>query len=301
MVRPVAAGARFAAPQASQGPCEIVNRDQIEPAPQMLSRRELVKLVIHFTHEKHDPGQLCVQYAGRCYRLLDIMEVTCTRCHQPVLADNCYCPACGLPQLVYSADGDNVATSPERWPEAARDASSIDWKPGMRAALVLAVPAGLLSSGVSPLGALGLFWMAGAAAWAVVLYLRSQRPAWITTGAGARLGLVTGLIAGWLAFGFSGAQLFVARAVLHQGDKIDTAWRENVDKSQQLGQQWLAQMKFPNEAEEATAQRNWMLSPEGHAGFQTLGMAWSCSLLVLFAVGGGALGARMTAKKRRQV
>jgi hypothetical protein len=228
------------------------------------------------------------------------MEVTCTRCHQTVPADSCYCPACGLPQLVYSAEAESVAPSPERLPEAARNASSIDWKPGIRAALALAVPAGLLSSGISPLSALGIFWMAGAAAWAVVLYLRSQRPSWITVGAGARIGLVTGLIAGWLAFGFSGAQLFVARVAMHQGDKIDSTWRENVDRSQQLGQQWLAQMKMPSEAAEATAQRNWMLSPEGHAGFQTLGMVWSCSMLVLFAVAGGALGARMASRQRRQ-
>lgn len=229
------------------------------------------------------------------------MELSCTRCHQTVPADSCYCPACGLPQLVYSSDNENAAVSPERWSETVvRDASSIDWKPGIRSAVALAVPAGLLSSGVSPLGSLGLFWMASGAAWAVVLYLRSQRPAWITIGAGARIGLVTGLIAGWLAFGFSGAQMFVARVALHQGDKIDTVWRENVDRSQRLGQQWLAQMKMPTETAEASAQRNWMLSPEGHAGFQTLGMVWSCSLLVLFAVGGGALGARMASRNRRK-
>jgi hypothetical protein len=227
------------------------------------------------------------------------MEITCTRCHQPVPDSSCYCPACGLPQLVYPTDGSNVPPASERWPEAARDASSIDWKLGMRAALALAVPAGLLSSGISPLSVLGIFWMTGAAAWAVLLYMRKQRPAWITLGAGARVGLVTGLIAGWLAFGLSGAELFVARVVLHQGNQIDTAWKESVNTSQEKAQQWFAQMNIPNDAAQASAQRNWMLSPEGHAGFQTLGLAWSCSLLVLFAVGGGALGARMISRTRR--
>jgi hypothetical protein len=228
------------------------------------------------------------------------METTCTRCHQPVPADSCYCPACGLPQLVYSAEaGSVVPTASERWPETIRDASSIDWKPGMRAALALAVPAGLLSSGISPLSVLGIFWMAAASAWAVTLYLRSQRPAWITAGAGARIGLVTGLIAGWLAFGISGAGLFVTRVILHQGGQIDSAWREFVEKDQQLSQQWLTQMSVPTEAAQLNAQKNWMLSPEGHAGFQTVGLVWDCALLVLFASAGGALGARMLARRRR--
>jgi hypothetical protein len=228
------------------------------------------------------------------------MEITCNRCHQAVPADSCYCPACGLPQLVYSSEGEAaVPPSSERWPEPVRDASSIDWKPGVRAALTLAVPAGLLSSGISPLGVLRVFWMLGAAAAAVVLYMRSQRSAWITIGAGARIGLVTGLIAAWLAFGVSGAGLFVARVVLHHGDQIDATWRDNVNASQQMTQQWLAQMNLPNDVAQASAQRNWMLSSEGHAGFETASLVWSCFLLVLFAVGGGALSARMQARRRR--
>jgi hypothetical protein len=227
------------------------------------------------------------------------METTCNRCHQPVPAESCYCPSCGLPQLVYAAEAGNPPASSDRGPEITRDASSIDWKPGMRAALAFAVPAGLLSSGISPVSSLGILWMAGAAIWAVIVYMRSQRPAWITMGAGARIGLVTGLIAGWLAFGFSGAGLFVTRVVMHQGNQIDSAWKQFVDKDQELSQQWLKQMSVPTDAAQLNAQRNWMLSPEGHAGFQTLGLVWDCVLLVLFAIAGGAIAARITARRRR--
>ncbi len=118
----------------------------------------------------------------------------------------------------------------------------MDWKPGLRAALLLAIPAGILSSGLSPVGVLGLFWMAAAAAWAVVLYVRKQKPAWITIGAGARIGLVTGLLAGWLAFSISGGALFVQRYVLHQSSQLDGEWKSRVDMSQQLTQQWTAGM-----------------------------------------------------------
>lgn len=228
------------------------------------------------------------------------MEMTCSRCHQPVPGESCYCPACGLPQLVYSSEGESVPPASEKWPEPARDAASIDWKFGMRAALALGVPAGLLCSGISPLALLGIFWMTGAAAWAVILYMKSQGPGWITIGAGARIGLVTGLIAAWLAFGVSGVGLFVGRVVMHQGNQLDAAWRETVEMSHQKEKQWLAQMNIPNDQGQADAQRSLMLSPEGHAGFQTLGLLWSGSLLVLFGVGGGALGARMASRNRRQ-
>lgn len=230
------------------------------------------------------------------------MEVTCTRCHQTIQTDDCYCPACGLPQLLYTADGPPGQAQPEQWNEAVRDASEVAWKPALRAALILAVPAGLLSSGVSPLGYLGLFWMAAAASWAVVLYMRSQKPAWITIGAGARIGLVTGLLGGWLAFSASGGTLFVERYVLHQSSQIDTEWKTRVGMSQQLTQQWTSGMQAADAAQAQAAQAHvlaFMLSPEGHAGIETFGFVIDSLFLILFAVAGGALGARLVARNRR--
>jgi RNA polymerase subunit RPABC4/transcription elongation factor Spt4 len=226
------------------------------------------------------------------------MEITCYRCHQSIQADNCYCPVCGLPQLTYSAEGVTVPTASENWPEAVRDASSIDWKSGMRAAVIFAVPAGLFSSGISPLSPFGLVWMTTGAALAVLAYIRSQKPAWITIGAGARIGLVTGLLAAWVAFGISGTGLYLERTVFHQSSAIDSDWKERVDASQQLTEKWAAQMGV-TDAAQVNAQRNWMLSPEGRAGFQTFGVATNCIFLVFFAMGGGALGARFLVRSRR--
>jgi hypothetical protein len=231
------------------------------------------------------------------------MEITCNRCHQTVQAENCYCPACGLPQLVYASDGPPGQTQPERWDETIRDASSVEWKPALRAALMMAIPAGVLSSEASPTGHLGLLWMTAAAAWAVVLYMHSQRPAWITLGAGARIGLVTGLLGGWLAFGISGGALFVERFVLHQSSQIDAEYSSIfVDRFQQRTQQSMAGM---GQADAAQAQavfgsmQTWMQSPEGHAGMWAGSIAVSSLFFLLFAIGGGALGARMQARSRR--
>ena len=230
------------------------------------------------------------------------MEITCARCHQTVQAEDCFCPSCGLPQLVYTAEAVNSTTQADRWTEAARDASMVAWKPAMRAAFLLAVPAGLLSSGLSPVGFFGLFWMAAAAAWAVVVYVRGQTPAWITIGAGARIGLVTGLFAAWLAFSISGGTLFVERVFLHQAGQIDSDWKTRVITSQQMTRQWAVGLE-QNDAAQAQNLRAqvqaWMLSPWGHAGIEVFSLAFNAVFLLFFAAGGGALGARVLARTRR--
>jgi hypothetical protein len=174
----------------------------------------------------------------------------------------------------------------------------VDWKPALRTAILLAIPAGLLSCGISPVGMLGLFWMSAAAAWAVTLYVRSKAPSWITTGAGARIGLVTGLIAGAVAFSVSGGALFAQRFVLHQAGAIDTEWNARVEASHQLTQQLAMQMGVLDAAR-LQAQKALMLSPEGHAGIEAFGMASNALFLLLFAAGGGAMGARLLARSRR--
>jgi hypothetical protein len=199
-----------------------------------------------------------------------------------------------LPQLVYATDGSSGQVPPERQDEEVRDASSIYWKPALGAALKLAIPAGVLCALLSPLGVFGSFWMAVAATWAVALYLRSQRPAWITIGAGARIGLVTGLLGGWLAFGVSSGRLFIQRFVLHQSIQIDANWKAIVEASQQL----TVQMGFSDTAQ-MQSQKAFMLSPEGHAGFTAISLVFNAVFLTLFAIAGGALGARMLGRSRQ--
>jgi hypothetical protein len=226
------------------------------------------------------------------------MEITCIRCHQPVEAESCYCPTCGLPQLVYASENGGGPAQLERSNETVRDASSVEWKPALRVATLLAIPAGLLSCGISPVGMLGLFWMSAAAAWAVTLYVRGQRPAWITTGAGARIGLVTGLLAAALAFAVGGGALFLERFAFHQSGLIDTEWKTRVEASNQLTQQLATQMGVLDQAQ-LQAQKNMMMSPEGHAGIEAFGMASNSLFLLLFASAGGAMGARVLARSRR--
>jgi hypothetical protein len=228
------------------------------------------------------------------------MEITCTRCHQTIQADNCYCPTCGLPQLVWSSEGGTSVGVAERLNEPVRDASSVDWKVALRAVLMLAIPAGVLSSEATPFGLFGMFWMAGAALLAVLVYMRRRRPGWITMGAGARIGLVTGLLGGWMAFAISGSALYVQRFVFHQADQIDGDWKTALLASQAMTQQWMAGMTTPEIAQAQTAKSLAIaLSPEGHAAWAAVGFAGDAMFLLFFAVAGGALGARIMARAKR--
>lgn len=225
------------------------------------------------------------------------MEISCNRCHQTVQAENCYCPSCGMPQLLYAADAPMGQAQPAHWDEAVPDAATVRWKPALRTAMLLAVPAGIFCSMVSPLGLMGLVLMAAAAFWTVVLYLRSQRRAWITIGAGARIGLVTGLLSSWVAAATTGMSLYVLRYFFHQGSLFDSFWQSQViDKA---AQQWASAGLDAQAMNSLHSFLRLLNSPEGRAG-STLSIVFFFSLaLVAFSVAGGALGARMHGRSRR--
>jgi hypothetical protein len=220
------------------------------------------------------------------------MEVTCSRCHQTVQPGDCFCPFCGLPQLVYTADGSAGPGQPERAGEPVGDASTVDWKAALRLALMLAIPAGAVCSLFSPTGILGFPLMAAAGAWAVALYMRGRRPAWITIGAGARIGLVTGILGGWAAAFTSAVSLYAERFWLHRGPAIDDAWLAQIN----LSTQQLATMSF--DAQQIAMNKAIMLSPEGHAGYMLFTTAFLAIILLAVSVAGGALGARFLGRPR---
>ena len=221
------------------------------------------------------------------------MEVNCTRCHQTMPEDSCFCPVCGLPQLVYSAENNGGQSQPERWNEAVRDASSVAWKPVLRSALLLAIPAGILSNMLSPVSIFGMPMMAIAGAWVVLLYMRSQRPAWITIGAGARIGLVTGILGGWTAAATTGITLFAMRFWFHQGRFYDNLWDT---LTQQMNQQWVS---MGVDSQTIAQMKQMLIPPEGRAAWLLAALTMLAMVLLLFAVAGGAIGARLLARRRR--
>lgn len=223
------------------------------------------------------------------------MELTCSRCHQTVEAGASFCPTCGLPQLVYSSEGAlDAAAQPVRWDEAVRDASSVAWRPALRAALALGIPAGVLCCFLSPIGIFGLLLMGATAIWAVSLYMRMQRPAWVTLGAGARIGLVTGIIGSWTAAATTGITLFAMRFWFHEGHVFDNFWQGLVN--QQLTQEWNAMGADPKTTSMLKAL---LLAPSGRAAWVLCALTFLSAVLLVFATAGGALGARLQVKRRR--
>jgi len=218
------------------------------------------------------------------------VEVACHRCHQSVSADQCFCPACGLPQLVYEVAEAQEPGQPGPWIDTLRDAGTVEWKPVLRIAVALAIPAGMLSNA---LGFLGALLMASVAATVVLLYMRNRQPAWITVGAGARIGLVTGLLGGWSAVATAGISLFAMRFWLHQGKVFDDLW------ASLAGQQVPAQLAAAGwDAQMVALQRAKMLSPDGQAGWTIGILLFLSAVLLVFGAAGGALGARLLVRSR---
>jgi hypothetical protein len=238
------------------------------------------------------------------------LEATCQRCHETLRDGDRYCPVCGLPQLTFVAAETPVIAFGEDLPQdygvaatgRAGMAEGIAWRPALRASLMLAVPAGVLCSGLIPIGqSLGLLWIVGAAAWAVGLYFKRARPGWLSMGTGARIGLVTGLFASWLTLSVNGMALWMARFVLHQGGQMDSAWASEVESSLQASQQMVAQMGMTSAqaAQSTQFSRALMLSAEGRAGIALSSVLAGTVFLIFFATIGGALGARWLAQPRR--
>ncbi len=159
--------------------------------------------------------------------------------------------------------------------------------------MALAVPAGLFCSIPSPVGILGLLLMAGTGAWVVALYMRSQRPAWITISAGARIGLVTGVVGSWTSAAVTAVTLYAMRFWLHEGNVFDGFW-QNV--YQQVTQEWTA---MGVDTQSMAILKAIMNSPEGRAGWVLGAIASLMTALLLFATAGGALSAHFLARHRR--
>jgi RNA polymerase subunit RPABC4/transcription elongation factor Spt4 len=221
------------------------------------------------------------------------MELTCSRCQQTVKGDDCFCPYCGLPQLVYAADGPAAQGQPETWTGAPRDASQVDWKLALRSVLAFAIPAGLFCAIPVGFGFLGLLLVAAASAWVVAVYMRSRRPAWITIGAGARIGLVTGIVGSWTAAAVTGAMLFAMRFWLHQGSVFDNFWQS---VTRQMTQDWTS---MGVDAPTMAMLKGILVSPEGRAGWVLGAIAFLMLALLVSATAGGAVSAHLLARSRR--
>jgi len=117
------------------------------------------------------------------------MEITAIAAAKASLTEAATAQVAGCRSCCYS--GENTGGQDPRAMARFRcGMRAVSWKAAMRTSVMLAIPAGILCSMLSPVGILGLVLMGLTGTWSVILYVRGQRPAWITIGAGARIGLV---------------------------------------------------------------------------------------------------------------
>jgi hypothetical protein len=176
--------------------------------------------------------------------------------------------------------------------------SGIAWRQALQVAMLVAIPAGVVCSRI---GALDWVWITLATIWVVRIYARRTGSLGVTAGMGARIGLVTGLLTGWLVLGINGSELWVRRYMLHQGAQIDTEIEQTLQPGIALNQQMLTSMGVAS-GEAAKAVQNlraFVFSPEGRAGYILGAILFGAAILVFFAMIGGALGARLAPQLRR--
>ncbi|MGC2636530.1 MAG: zinc ribbon domain-containing protein [Acidobacteriaceae bacterium] len=221
------------------------------------------------------------------------MDSLCHRCGNSLADGETFCRHCGAPQLVVEAADPAVPQQPSSI-RLRGEVHSVDWRAAIIAALLVAIPVGLLSALTKTSS---LFPIGGGFA-AIALYRR--RAAAFTDGRiGWRVGAILGAASAFLASAAWGAQLMVERYLLHQGATIDQLFRlaaqQEVDYFLKTS---AAQGPQPPEVTHTVQNfAAFMLSPDGHAASQlTTAIVMSLGI-VLFAATGGAIAGRILAAR----
>jgi len=221
------------------------------------------------------------------------MNLHCHRCGVTLSASDLFCPDCGSPQLKFAqqeeVDGEQAGV---RSLGTAARVQGISWKDAILAALLVAVPAGLLSA-VSVLSWGCCLWVVGGAVLAIVVYHRRAPAFLLETRSGIRIGAIAGLIAAYSSVIATAFWRIFARYVLHQGYAIDQFYDSVIQQSQALVQtnpdaeaQWRTYVHF-------------LMSPDGRAAYTLMNAATTSLGIILFSAIGGALGVRLVASRKR--
>jgi hypothetical protein len=220
------------------------------------------------------------------------MNLLCHRCGASLSASELFCSTCGSPQLkVTQQEEGETGYAAGRAPVTMARAQGISWKEAIRAALLVAVPAGLLSA-VSVLSWGCCLWVVGGAVLAIVVYHRRAPTFLLEIRSGVRIGAVAGLIAAYSSVIATAAWRVFARYVLHQGSAIDELYVQIIQQSTTLVQ------SNPDTQAQWHAYVNFLMSPDGRAAYTLMNAATTSIAIILFSAIGGALGVRLLAPRK---
>ncbi len=172
---------------------------------------------------------------------------------------------------------------------AGRDPGVVAWKDAITAAMVVAIPVGVLSSLLD----FGALWVIAGGVATVSLYRRrSGMPPPSRTG--WRIGGLLGVMAAFTTTAVDSAALLFQRYVLHSGGTIDVRFHE-------VGQQLTDQLTRSNP--EAATLMPWFVhfwvTPDGAAAIALMGAVGSAVSMLVFSAAGGILGARIVSLSNR--
>ena len=221
------------------------------------------------------------------------MDLVCHRCSATLDPEAYYCPECGAPQIRYVAEeGEAAQTMPgdsvNHPGRRRRTGSSISWKLAIRIAAWWELAVGILSA---VLAAGSVLWVAVGAVVAMGIYHRRRPLTQLGPRVGARVGALLGLIAATVAFAANSVLLVVQRYGMHQGNQIDTQLTAIVKQA-------AARAATMDPQAPVLTFTNFWLSAEGRIGLILLTMAFLSTLIVLFAIAGGILGAQIYRSSR---
>jgi ribosomal protein L40E len=215
----------------------------------------------------------------------------CHRCGASLGASELFCSNCGSPQLRFSQQAETENAWAARAVTPPPRSEGISWKDAILAALLVAVPTGLLSA-VSVLSWGCCLWVVGGAVLAVVVYHRRAPAFLLETRSGVRIGAVAGLVAAYSSLIATAVWRVFARYVLHQGNELDQLYDSVIQQSTALMQgtpeaqaQWRSYVQF-------------LLTPDGRAAYTLMNAATSSVGIILFSAIGGALGVRLLAGRK---
>jgi uncharacterized membrane protein len=196
--------------------------------------------------------------------------------------------------------------------ETVADPVAVDWRfalqlTGLAGALVL--PLLVLSYVVPPVGLLLSLWVLGTPIVLMGLYAARKPTTRITTGFGARLGLLSGLSIGLTLLLAMTANLFLGRFVAHEGKTFDQQIRQQMSEALKRsslatgGDGSAADNAANKEAADDMAQLQRELEiPEFRAGFVLTGLLLAIVFYSVYSSATGAFSGYLRSRAaRRQV
>lgn len=218
----------------------------------------------------------------------------CHRCGENLGTTDLFCPYCGSPQVKFNPPEDEVplaaASSSSRFPTGVH---GICWPEAIRVALLVGIPAGILS-GLSILSWGCCLWIGGGAALAIALYQkRAPQSPRLSTRSGMNVGAMAGLMAAYASVSTTAVSRVVERFALHRGAEIDSFYDMVIRQSSTL--------IHSNPAAEAQWQKyvHFLLTPDGRAAYMLLNSVTTSIGIIAISALGGALGVRLFSGKKQ--